>query len=157
MIDAALRCAAADLLADYARRLDEDRLEDWLDLFDEGAGYRILTRENESRGLPLPLMLCENKAMLADRVVSLRNANIYNIHFDRHVVGLPLLSAAADGGLALEAGFAVYQTDVEGRSRLFAVGCYRSRLGGPADALRFRDQTVLLDTAAIPTLLSTPL
>ena len=45
-----------------------------------------MPRENYVRGLPLQLMLCENKNMLRDRVISLRQANIYNIHVDRHLI-----------------------------------------------------------------------
>jgi hypothetical protein len=44
-----------------------------------------------------------------------REANKYNIHTDRHLIGLPRLN---DEGLA-EAPFAVYQTDQEGETRLF--------------------------------------
>ena len=50
---------------------------------------------------------------------ALREANKYNIHTDRHVIGLP---GILDDGLAAEAPFAVYQTDQEGETRLFATG-----------------------------------
>ena len=60
-------------------------------------------------------------------------------------------------GLALEAPFAVYQTDQEGETRLFATGLYRDRLEICGPRLRIRDKLVLLDTFAIPSLLSTPL
>jgi 3-phenylpropionate/cinnamic acid dioxygenase small subunit len=157
MTPAETREAIADLVAEYAHRLDEDRLEDWLDLFDETCSYRIVPRENHDLGLPLPLMLCENKAMLQDRVLSLRNANIYNIHRDRHVVGSLLVRPADDGLWSLRASFAVYQTDSEGRTALFVAGSYRDTLIVSGDRPLFRDKLVLLDTAAIPTLLATPL
>jgi len=151
-----LRAEAADLLAEHAFLLDEDRLEDWVELFVERADYRIVARENFDLGLPQPLVLCENKDMLRDRVASLRNANIYNIHRDRHIVGLPRFGAAGEG-IELEASFACYQTDPEGTSRLFVAGTYRAAALREAGRLRFARMLVLLDTAGIPTLLSTPL
>lgn len=154
---AAAKDAIAELLAEHAHRLDEDRLEDWLELFDAECSYRIVTRENFDLGLPQPLILCENRAMLADRVLALRNANLFNIHRDRHVVGSLLIRPAADGLWSLWASFAVFQTDAEGRTSLFVAGSYRDTVVIDAGRARFRDKLVLLDTAAIPSLLATPL
>jgi len=81
-------------------------------------------------------------------------ANKYNIHTDRHVVGLPRIF---EDGLALEAPFAVFQTDQEGETRLFATGLYRDRLAPAGQRLKLRDKLILLDTFAVPSLLATPL
>jgi anthranilate 1,2-dioxygenase small subunit len=95
--------------------------------------------------------------VLEDRIRALREANKYNIHTDRHVIGLPRLLEERRDGLSVEAPFAVYQTDQEGETRLFATGLYRDRLepGGPA--LKICDKLILLDTFAVPSLLATPL
>ncbi|MEJ0069530.1 MAG: hypothetical protein WDO24_13255 [Pseudomonadota bacterium] len=66
---------ATELLFEYVARIDQDRLEEWLDLFVETARYQIVPRENVEQGLPVSLMLCTNKNMLRDRIVSLREAN----------------------------------------------------------------------------------
>src|SRR5690606_7553475 len=58
-----------DLLADYAWRLDNDKLEAWTELFTEDARYEILPRDNVDRGYPLALMCCRNQAMLRDRIL----------------------------------------------------------------------------------------
>jgi anthranilate 1,2-dioxygenase small subunit len=92
--------------------------------------------------------------MLEDRIQALREANKYNIHTDRHVIGLPRIF---DDGLTVEAPFAVFQTDQEGETRLFATGLYRDRLEVLRQRLKIRDKLVLLDTFAVPTLLATPL
>jgi anthranilate 1,2-dioxygenase small subunit len=149
--------AAAELLWRYADLLDEDRLEDWVELFVEDCLYQILTKENEAQSLPLPLVLCDNKDMLRDRVQALREANIYNIHSDRHVVGLPRIAAETAEGIAVAASYALYQTDPEGVSRLFSVGCYRMRLVRRDGVLCVKEATVIVDTAGIMTLLATPI
>jgi hypothetical protein len=82
------------------------------------------------------------------------NSNKYNIHSDRHLIGLPRLLR---DGCVVEAPFAVYQTDQEGESRLFATGLYRDRLVSIEGRLKISDKLVLLDTFAVPTLLATPL
>lgn len=156
MTDAEAKAALTDLIADYAERIDDDRLEDWLELFAEDCDYRVLPRENFDLGLPQPLIWCEGKAMLTDRVVAYRNANIYNIHRDRHVVGLPLIRKAEGEAWSLAASFALYQTDSEGRSALFLAGQYRAEASFAAGRPALRKMLVLLDTAAIPTLLATP-
>jgi len=111
-------------------------------------------RENYDRGLPAALIFCDSRAVLEDRIRALREANKYNIHTDRHVIGLPRI---VDDGLRVEAPFAVYQTDQEGETRLFATGLYRDRLEPGGSGLKILDKLVLLDSFAVPTLLATPL
>src|SRR5262249_4148556 len=100
-LDIGTRLSVWDLLVEAAYLLDEDRLEDWLDCFTEDAVYRVLSRENEMRSLPLPLLQCENKDMMRDRVLALRRANVFNIHRDRHVVGLARFAADATDGIVI--------------------------------------------------------
>jgi len=95
--------------------------------------------------------------VLEDRIRALREANKYNIHTDRHLIGLPRLTGEEGEAKLVEAPFAVYQTDQEGETRLFATGLYRDRIVVEAGGLKFRDKLVLLDTFAVPSLLATPL
>ena len=60
-------------------------------------------------------------------------------------------------GIIVEAPFAVFQTDQEGETRLFATGLYRDRLEILGQRLKIRDKLILLDTFAVPSLLATPL
>jgi anthranilate 1,2-dioxygenase small subunit len=151
MIDHA---AVYDLFAEYGALIDMAKFDEWLDLFAEECRYRIIPRENFDRRLPAALVFCDSRAMLEDRIRALREANKYNIHTDRHVIGLPRI---LDDRLAAEAPFAVYQTDQEGETRLFATGLYRDLLVSAGSRLKIRDKLILLDTFAVPTLLATPL
>ena len=146
--------AVYDLFAEYGALIDMAKFDEWLDLFAEECRYQIVPRENFDRGLPAALVFCDSRAALEDRIRALREANKYNIHTDRHVIGLPRI---LDDGLAAEAPFAVYQTDQEGETRFFATGLYRDRLALVGSRLKIRDKLVLLDTFAVPTLLATPL
>jgi anthranilate 1,2-dioxygenase small subunit len=151
------RFALHDQFAAYGALIDAADFDAWLDLFAERCTYHIVPRENYEQGLPAGLVFCDSRAVLEDRIGALREANKYNIHTDRHLIGLPRV-VGDDGGEALvEAPFAVFQTDQEGETRLFATGLYRDRIVAEAGILKFRDKLVLLDTFAVPTLLATPL
>ena len=151
------RAAICDLLAEYGALIDLAKFDEWLDLFAKECRYQIVPRENFDRGLPAGLVFCDSRAMLEDRIRALREANKYNIHTDRHVIGLPRLLGMDGAELRVEAPFAVFQTDQEGETRLFATGLYRDRLEISGRRLKIRDKLILLDTFAVPTLLATPL
>lgn len=151
------RDAVRDLLAEYGALLDLGKYDDWLGLFAAKCRYQVMPRENWQQGLPAALIFCDSRAMLEDRIRALCQANKYNIHTDRHLIGLPRLLSASEGTLSVEAPFAVYQTDQEGETRLFATGLYQDRFETGAGRLKIRDKTILLDTFAVPSLLATPL
>ena len=148
------RVAIHDLLAEYGALIDAAKFDEWLDLFAEECRYQVIPRENFDRGLPAALIFCDSRTMLEDRIRALREANKYNIHTERHVIGLPRI---LDDGYTVEAPFAVYQTNQEGQTRLFATGLYRDRLEIVGRGLKIREKLILLDTFAVPTLLATPL
>jgi len=156
------RALIHDLLAEYGALLDAEKYDEWLSLFAAECRYNVMPRENYDRGLPAALIFCDSRAMLEDRIRALREANKFNIHTDRHLIGLPRIigseAAGLDpGGLEIEAPFAVYQTDQEGETRLFATGLYRDRLAVEQRGPKIRDKLILLDTFAVPSLLATPL
>jgi anthranilate 1,2-dioxygenase small subunit len=152
-----IRDSAEDLMAEYVERIDSDRLEEWLDLFTEDALYQIVPRENCDRNLPASLVLCTNKNMLRDRIVSLRNANEYNPHYDRHLVSGIRVAPLAEGTWQLTANYVLFQTDLDGHSRLFGVGRYRDKLRVERGQLLIAAKVVIVDTFAVPTLLATPI
>ena len=146
-----------DLMAEYGMALDEDRLEDWVELFEEACDYRIVTRENVEQGLPNVLIWCDNKNMLRDRVESYRNVNLYNPHYDRHVIGPLRLVGEKDGLSTFDASYSLFQTDLEGESRLFSVGRYRVEARVGKERAILKSVTVIADTGQIPSLLATPI
>ena len=157
MIAVEARLAVDDLFADYGAHLDADRLEDWLELFVEDCVYQIVPRENAELGLPVTLMLCENKDMLRDRIVSLRQANEYSIHTDKHLISNVRVKGKAGDGYAVEANYVMYQADNEGNGSLFSFGTYVDEVVFADDGPKFRAKTVIVDNWLIPHMLSTPI
>ena len=154
-----LQLAILDLNARYAKAIDDDRLEDWPGFFTEKARYVVTTAENFARGLPLGMIYATSRAMLRDRVRSLREANIYEAQRYRHIVGLPLIEAGPDGATRATTSFIVVRVMHSGETSLFASGCYRDRIVKEATdgALRFAERTVVLDSRQVDTLLALPL
>lgn len=151
------RDAITALMAEYALLLDEDRLEEWVELFDPACDYRVVTRENVEQGLDNVMMWCDNRDMLQDRVESYRHVNEYNLHWDRHLIGPLRVRPGDGGGWLVEAPYSLFQTDMEGQSRLFSVGRYRAVVVPAGDGLRLKSMQVIADTAAVPSLLATPI
>lgn len=154
-----LQLAILDLNARYSQAIDDNRLEMWPGFFTESARYIVTTAENFDRGLPLGMIYATSRAMLQDRVRSLREANIYEAQRYRHVVGLPLLESAQDGAIRACTSFIVVRVMHSGESLVFASGCYRDLIVKDASdgALRFAERLVVLDSRQIDTLLALPL
>jgi anthranilate 1,2-dioxygenase small subunit len=149
--------AINDLMSEYVERIDNDKLEDWIDLFTEDAVYRVIARENVEQNLPAPIILCTNKNMLRDRISSLRNANEFNLHYDRHIVSNARARPRSSNTWTVFASYAVFQTTLEGQSHLFSTGRYEDEVRLESDKFLFSAKNVIVDTFSIPTLLATPL
>jgi anthranilate 1,2-dioxygenase small subunit len=141
----------------YARVLDDDRLEDWPKLFVERGVYKVIPRENWNREPKLAILFCDSRAMMVDRISSLRTANIYNIHYPRHVIANVEVLGARGGDYDVAAAYTVYQTDQEGQTKLFSVGQYLDVITLGENEPRFREKIAICDTFNIPNLLAIPL
>jgi anthranilate 1,2-dioxygenase small subunit len=156
-IAAEVRTAIEYLIFDAARLIDEDKLEEWVGLFAPQCRYRVTTRENFDQGLPIALIDCDSLGMIKDRVLSYREANIYNPHLDRHVIGNVRVLGERNGAYEVYSSYAAYQTNPDGESVLFSVGKYLDRIVFVAGEARFEERIVVADTWAIRNLLATPL
>jgi 3-phenylpropionate/cinnamic acid dioxygenase small subunit len=145
-----------NLHARYAHALDDDRLEDWPGFFTEDGVYRIATAENEARGLPLPVLYAEGRAMLRDRVASLRHANIYEPQRYRHIVSSFLVEAVSATEVRSVSSFLVVRVMQDGQALLFASGRYLDRIALAPEPL-YAERVVVCDSRRFDTLLAIPL
>jgi 3-phenylpropionate/cinnamic acid dioxygenase small subunit len=145
------------LNADYARAIDDDRLEDWPGFFAKDCLYKVTSADNYRRGMEAGLIYADSQGMLRDRVAALREANIYERQAYRHIVGVPALLGEADDALRAETPFLVVRIMRDGRMDLFATGRYLDALVTEDGALRFRERVVVCDSSRVDTLLAIPL
>ena len=152
-----VRELVTDFLVDYGWLIDNDRLEDWANLFEEAGQYHIIPRDNYIRGMKIGLISCRNKAMIRDRILALRVANEYNIHQDRHIIGAPKILENTSQLILIESNFTVIQTGQDGISSVFSAGVYRDKLTRVGGELKLLDKLVIVDTFCVKTLIATPL
>lgn len=155
--DLTLRLRIEMLFADYVHCIDDDALEQWPDFFTKDGLYRITSRENLSLGMPVNLVYCEGRGMMADRISALRQANIYEPHTYNHSVSaLKVLSVAADG-IRTQSNFAVFRTMSDGAMSLFNCGRCMDRIVEENGALKFAERLVVLESRRVDTLLVIPI
>jgi len=127
------------LNADYARAINDDRLEDWPGFFTEKCLYKITSADNHRRGLEAGVIYADTNGMLRDRVAALREANIYERQAYRHLVGLPALRPGDDGVVSAETPFLVVRVMRDGTMDLFATGRYVDVMVDEGGALNSQD------------------
>ena len=157
MDEVAIRLGIHELIGDYAERIDEDRLEEWPDLFTDPCRYLIISRANHAAGMRQGVMYAASRGMLLDRVFSIRRANIFEPHRYRHVVG-PIRLKGVNGGVAVvHSNFLAARIMHDGATTLFATGVYQDRIDTSKSPFRFNERIVVLDSDKIDTLLAIPL
>jgi anthranilate 1,2-dioxygenase small subunit len=140
----------------YVGTIDADRLEEWPDLFTEDCVYEIVPRENADLGLPIGVMHCFGRAMLSDRITSLRKANVFEPHSYRHMTsGLELTPVDPDT-VVMESNYVVVQTLSDGDSRVYQAGRYFDKVVRTAQGWRYQSKRAVYDTSRVQTLLVTP-
>jgi 3-phenylpropionate/cinnamic acid dioxygenase small subunit len=147
-----------DLNARYIQAIDDNRLEAWPDFFTEQCRYLVTTAENVEQGLPLGLIYATSRAMLRDRVRSLREANVYEAQRYRHVIGPPLTEPGEGSELVTRTNFIIVRVMQAGETMIFASGQYKDRIVFTASGgARFAEKVVILDSRQVDTLLAIPL
>lgn len=154
MIDLLSICA---FNAAYAQAIDTDALEQWPSFFTADCHYRITNVENEREGLPAGVVYADSRDMLEDRIAALREANIYERHRYRHILGMPALESADDSGAVARTPFMVARIMHTGETMLYATGEYRDRFVRTGGKLLLAERVAVCDSTVTDTLLALPL
>ena len=141
-----------------ASAIDSGRLDDWPEFFLDRCLYKVTTADNFEKGYQAGLIYADSKAMLADRISALREANIYERQRYRHILGMPLIVGAPDGTATAETSFIVVRTMRNGQMMVFAAGVYLDKLQrNETGAWRYAERIVVCDSQRFDTLLAIPL
>ncbi len=146
-----------DFIHDCAHCIDDDRLEEWPDFFTDDCFYQVISRENHAAGMAAGVMTCTSRGMLTDRIMSLRNANIYEPHCYRHLISAIRVTGEDNGVWSAETGYAVIRTMQEGDISVFSSGKYLDRIVFENDAPKFVERIVVFDSRRIDTLIVIPI
>jgi salicylate 5-hydroxylase small subunit len=155
-VSLAVRARLADLYCAYDDALNSGDLESWPALFTEACVYRILPRENFERGLPIAVIYCESRAMLADRVVALRQTALYAPRIVRRFTSGVCVRAGDGDEWRLTANFALFETLQNQPSAVFLCGQTLDKVVDDGGVLRFAERVCVYDSTIVPASLVYP-
>jgi anthranilate 1,2-dioxygenase small subunit len=151
-----LRAEVEDFYAEYSDLIDNGKLERWPELFAEPCLYRIVSKENYDKGLPLSLMRCESMGMLMDRALASQKLNVYAPRAWRH--GITQIRAREDhAAIAVRANFVIFETLQDEHTRVLCAGRYVDTMVRTEAGLRLREKICIYDAALIPGSIVMPL
>ena len=151
-----LREELEDFYAEYAEVIDGGALERWPELFVEPCLYRIVSKENRDKGLPLSLMLCESLGMLKDRAHASKELNVYAPRTWHH--SITQIRGREDGSrISARANFVVFETLPDQHTSVLCAGRYLDTLVRTGAGLRLREKICVYDAALIPGSIVKPL
>ena len=110
--------------AAYIRCIDTNALESWPDFFTDDCLYKVTTAENQKSGFEAGIIYADSKGMLTDRIMALRQANIYEKQSYRHILGLPTIVKNGGSEAETETPFLVVRIMHDGQTDVFATGVY---------------------------------
>jgi salicylate 5-hydroxylase small subunit len=145
------------LYTDCAAALDARELERWPGFFTEDAVYRLQSRENFDRGLPLAVMAFESRAMLQDRVFGALQTIFHDPYVQRHVIGAPRLLRGDETGWRCEASYIVIRTKRDAMPEILSVGRTLDHIVATPEGLRFAERLVIFDNDLIPNSIIDPI
>jgi salicylate 5-hydroxylase small subunit len=145
------------LNAAYAAALDERRFDAWPEFFVEDGAYKVQSRENFDRGLPLAAIALESKAMLQDRVIGATDTIFHDPYYQRHLIGAPLVLKVEAGVTHSEASYLVVRTRRDSMPEILSVGRYQDKVVDTTDGYRFAERLCIFDNDLIPNSLIYPI
>ena len=145
------------LYSDYAAVLDSGDFKRWPDFFTEACVYKLQSRENFDRGLPLATLSFESRGMLQDRVFGAAETIFHDPYYQRHIVGLPRLLSRGEDGLRCEAPYLVIRTKRDAMPEILSVGRYLDLVVSTPEGLRFAERLAIFDNDLIANSLIDPI
>jgi salicylate 5-hydroxylase small subunit len=152
-----LRLNVSDLYASYSACLDAGRFDDWPEFFTEDCRYRVVSRENHERNLPLGTMDLQSRGALLDRVYAVQSTLFHAPYYQRHIVGPARILGREGETILAEANYLVIRTKRDQPSEVFNAGRYLDRIVAVQQGLRFADKICIFDSELIPNSIIYPL
>ena len=152
-----VRDAIARLMMEYVHAIDNDELERWPQFFTEKCLYQIISRPEHELGRLIGVWYCDTRAMLEDRVGSIREVNIYEPHVYRHIIGPTEVLDFREGAYSAQTSYIVVRTMHDGEMLLFSAGRYVDEIVIEGGAARFRKRVVVSDSSRYGTLVAIPI
>ena len=150
--------AIENLIFEWARAIDENRVEAIADLLLEDGRYTVKSRFNHDRDLPMAIIDSRSAAQLRDRIKSMRIANIYEPHHYRHILSGVQIVGEQAGVLQVRSNYLVVRTmALDGDMKIISTGQCQDEVILTSSGPKFKQRLFLYDSRIIETLLVIPI
>jgi salicylate 5-hydroxylase small subunit len=139
----------SELHQDYAAAVDAQDWERWINIFTDDCVYRVQSRENFDRGMPMAALSLDSKGMLKDRIYGITETIFHDPYMQRHVVSAARILRQDREVIEAEASYAVFRTKYDGIAEVFNVGRYIDRLIKTEDGLQIQSRICVFDNDMI--------
>ena len=154
--DAGLQSALRDFYEQYTSCLDDTNFDRWLNFFTADANYRITSRENYARQLPMAAMACIGKGMIQDRVTSLVSVLVYEPRIWRRYVSSVRIDKVDGDVIHSRANFLLYESMMDREPQLNMLGEYVDQIVHKNGSFQIKDRCCVYDNYRILTTLFAP-
>ncbi|WP_233839207.1 aromatic-ring-hydroxylating dioxygenase subunit beta [Paraburkholderia sp. ZP32-5] len=141
----ALEAEIRRLYEDVADLLDDDEVERLPSYFIDDCVYQVVSRENYSQNLPQATIYCDGIAMVRDRIIALRETQVYVPRIWRHFISGVRVTAIVDGAIHVRTNFMVTEAMLDADPIVFIVGQYLDVLVREGEQLKFRQRLAVFD------------
>ena len=144
--------------ARYAAALDQERLSDWVEMFTDEALYEVISRENFDRQLRAGLIYCENKRMIKDRALALKETEMFAPRYLRHfITNLAVLGQDDNEDIRATANYVLMQVLFDcPNATLHQVGVYHDVFRRENGQLKLAKRSCVYDSLLIDNALCFP-
>jgi anthranilate 1,2-dioxygenase small subunit len=125
--------------------LDQDLIESFPSYFIDDCAYQVVSRENYSEGLPQATIYCDGIGMVRDRVIALRETQVYVPRTWRHFISGTRVTAVVDGEIHARANFLITEAMSDADPTVFLVGEYLDVLVRDGGQLKFKQRLAVYD------------
>jgi salicylate 5-hydroxylase small subunit len=143
--------AIQNLLLKSASILDGAELSNWPDLFTADGSYKLQSRENYDRGLPLCVVDLESQGMLRDRIEAVQDTIYHDPYSQCHVCGAPSIEVLEEiGHYAVQSSFILTRVQHGKMPETLAVGRYVDVIVQASVGYQFKSRLAVFDNNLIP-------
>lgn len=128
-----------------AAQIDQDDVESFPRHFIDDCLYQVVSRENYTEGLPQAAIYCDGIGMVRDRVIALRETQVYVPRVWRHFISGIRVTAVERGEIHVRANFLVTEAMSDTDPTIFLVGEYLDILVNDGQALKFKQRLAVFD------------
>lgn len=141
----ALTQEVRELYEEVADLLDRDEVERLPAYFLDDCLYQVISRENHEQGLPQATIFCDGIRMLRDRIVALRETQVYEPRYWRHFISGVRILGTDKGEIRAQANVLLTEAMSDSEPTVHVVGRYVDRLVRQEGRLWFRERSVIYD------------